>query len=55
MRHANDRYWHLADLDAQAADVCLRVQSGRAQVAFRCQLMTQSGHWHLFSVTCSIT
>ena len=44
MRHANVRYWHLADLDAEAEDVCFRVESGRAEIDFRRRLMTQSGH-----------
>ncbi len=38
------RYWHLADLNAEAADFCLGVQTGLAEVVFQRSAMTQSGN-----------
>ena len=44
MRHANVRYWHIADLKREAGHVGFRAQSRRAREALGCRLMTQSRH-----------
>jgi hypothetical protein len=38
MRHANDRYWHLTDIEAEAGDVRFGVETGPHGPAFSCLL-----------------
>lgn len=41
----NVAFWHEADLNHEAANVWLRVQTGRGPAKARRPLLTRSGHW----------
>jgi hypothetical protein len=44
MRHANDRYWHLADIVAEGSDVRFGVETGHHGPGFSCLLCATSSH-----------